>query len=455
LPAPLPPETTAAIVLLFLQGFTRDAIADTLHIGQGTVSNELRNLKNNIGEPAFNILKELGKYLQQNNVSFDDAIIGFHVKALLKNLGVDVERIKDFVEGFYAACVQKGVEPTIAITTVKKIIDIENDAQIVVEELPQKYQNILNQIKITEEKLATLNEAITKTRNDKAVILRELNKKILELEQRYAHLYQKYQVSMQKVNFYNKIFESLKLQNIPIRDTVKFAKMMTNAENLGYDEKIIISQIQASKNYHEDLKKIQEMIQQLQAQLTSARSELQAILKQKAEVSEEVELLQHDKFVVTRQVKECKREISLLTSMFIEEQKAMLRSFYQNIDQAKSKALTEFQYFSSDMKETWEGFIEQEKLDAQNSRLRLDDSCQKLNDKCIEYGQIKNHAILAKIIEGTGDPHEILSAMVLILQRFKVWVGKSELKSKGFIFRLVDTLIKNIQEAWNDISKNN
>jgi len=58
MPAPLPPETTAAIVLLFLQGFTRDAIADTLHIGQGTVSNELRNLKNTIGEPAFSYFSQ-------------------------------------------------------------------------------------------------------------------------------------------------------------------------------------------------------------------------------------------------------------------------------------------------------------------------------------------------------------------------------------------------------------
>ena len=230
---------------------------------------------------------------------------------------------------------------------------------------------------------------------------------------------------------------------------------MANTQNLGYDEKIIISQIHTSQTHHEDLKKMQDEMQQLQVHLRSAKSELQAILKQKSEVSEEVELLQHDKLVVTRQVKECKREISLLTSTFIEEQKVMQRSFYQNIDQAKLKILTEFQYFSSDMKKEWEGFIEQEKLDAQNSRLRLDESCHKLNDKCVEYGQIKNHAILAKIIEGTGDPHEILLAMVMILQRFKVWVGKSELKYKGFIFRLVDTLIKNIQEALNDISKNN
>ena len=455
MPASLPPETIAAIVLLFLQGITRDTIADTLKISQGTVSNLLRNLKNTIGEPAFNILKGLGKHLQQNDVSFDDAIIGFHIKSLLKKLGVDVEKIKSFVEGFYSACIQNGVQPTVAITTVKKIIDIEKDAQIPFEELPQKYQDILNQIKAAEEKLSTLNETIAKTRNDKAAIIREFNKKILELEQRYKPLYQKYQVSVQKVDFYNKIFESLKLQNISIEETAKFSKMMANAQKLGYDEKILISQIQSSKTHHEELKKIQEMIQHLQEQLRSAKSELEAILKQKAEVSEEVDLLQQDKLVVTKQVKACKREISILTSMFIEEQKGMLRSFYQNIDQAKSKALTELQYFSSDMKKAWEGFIEQEKLDAQNARLRLDESCQKLNDKCVEYGQIKNHAILAKIIEGTGDPHEILSAMVLILQRFKIWVGKSELKSGEFIFRLTDTLIKNIHEAWNDISKNN
>jgi len=455
MPASLPTETIAAIVLLFLQGITRDEIADTLKISQGTVSNQLRNLKNTIGEPAFNILKELGKYLQQNNVSFDDAIIGFHVKALLKKLGIDVEKIKDFVEGFYAACVQNGVQPTVAITTVKRIIDIEKDAQIPFEELPQKYQNILDQIKTSEDTLATLNETIAKTKKDKTVMVKELNEKITQLEQMYENLYQKYHVSVQKLNFYTGIFESLTKINIPIEDTEKFAQMMANAQNLSYDEKIIISQIQASKTHHEDLKKIQKDMQHLQEQLRSAKSELEALLKQKAEVSEEVDLLQQDKLVVTKQVKACKREISLLTSMFIEEQKVMLRSFYQNIDQAKSKALTEFQYFSSDMKEAWEKFIEQEKLDAQNSRLRLDESCQKLNDKCIEYGQIKNHAILAKIIEGTGDPYEILSAMVMILQRFQVWVGKSKLKSKEFIFRLVDTLIKNIHEAWNDISKNN
>jgi len=455
MPAPLPPETIAAIVLLFLQGITRDAIADTLKISQGSVSNVLRNLKNTIGEPAFNILKELGKHLQQNDVSFDDAIIGFHVKSLLKKLGIDVEKIKSFVEGFYSACIQNAVQPTVAITTVKKIIDIEKDAQIPFEELPQKYQNILDQIKTAEDTLATLNETIAKTKKDKTAMVKELNEKILELEQRCEHLYQKYQVSVQKVDFYNKIFESLKLQNIPIEETAKFAKMMANAQNLSYDEKIIISQIQSSKNHNEELREIQDRIKHLQEQLRSAKSELEAILKQKTAVSEEVELLRQDKLVVTKQVKACKQEISLLTSTFIEEQKVMLRSFHQNIDQAKSKALTEFQYFSSDMKEAWEKFIEQEKLDAQNSRLRLDESCQKLNDKCIEYGQIKNHAILAKIIEGTADPHEILSAMVMILQRFQVWVGKSELKSKEFIFRLTDTLINKIQEAWNDISKNN
>jgi len=454
MPASLPTETIAAIVLLFLQGITRDEIADTLKISQGTVSNVLRNLKNIIGEPAFNILKGLGKHLQQNDVSFDDAIIGFHVKSLLKKLGIDVEKIKDFVEGFYAACVQNNVEPTIAIKTVKKIIDIENDAQITFEELPQKYKHILNQIKAAEEKLATLNETIAKIKNDKTAIIREFNKKILELEQRYEHLYQKYHVSVQKVDFYNKIFESLKQQNIPIEDTEKFAKMMAKAQNLGYDAKIIISQIQASQTHHKDLKKMQEEMQQLQAHLRSAKSELGAILKQKEEVSEEVELLYNERLLVKKQVKAHKQEIYLLTTLFKEQQEKMLQSYCQNITQAKLKALTEFQYCSSDMKVVWEKFIEQQKLDAQNASLRLDESCQKLNDKCIEYGQIKNHAILAKIIEGTGDPHEILSAMMMILQRFKVWVGESELKSSEFIFRLTDTLIKYIQEAWNDISKN-
>jgi len=105
MPSSLPPETIAAIAILFLQGLVRDAIANTLGIGQGTVSNVLQNLKKIIGEPTFNILKELGKHLQKNHIEFDDAIIGFHVKSLLKKLGVDVEKITSFVEEFYAECV--------------------------------------------------------------------------------------------------------------------------------------------------------------------------------------------------------------------------------------------------------------------------------------------------------------------------------------------------------------
>ena len=81
MPAPLPPEITAAIIILFLEGLTRDAIADKLGISQGSVSNVLNNLKNIIGESTFNILKELGKHLQQNDVSFDNAIIGFNIKS--------------------------------------------------------------------------------------------------------------------------------------------------------------------------------------------------------------------------------------------------------------------------------------------------------------------------------------------------------------------------------------
>jgi len=455
MPSPLPPETIAAIIISFLQGLTRDAIADKLGISQGSVSNVLQNLKNTIGEPTFKILKELGKHLQQNDVSFDDAIIGFHIKSLLKKLGIDVEKIKSFVEGFYTACIQNGVQPTVAIITVKRIIDIEKDAQIPFEDLPQKYQDILNQIKTAEDKLATLNETIAKTKNDKAAIIRELNYKIKQLEQKYENLYRRCHVSEQKLEFYTGIFESLKHQNIPIEDTEKFAKMMANAQNLGYDEKTLISQILASTTHREELNKIQKELQQLQAQLRSAKSELEAILKQKTEVSEEVEQLQHERLLLKKQVHAHKQEIHLVTTLFKEQQEEMLQSYYQNITQAKLKALTEFHYFSSDMKAAWEKFIEQEKLEAQNNHLRLDESYQKLAEKCVELGKIKNHILLAKLIDGTADTQETLLAMMFVFQRFRVFVSKSKFKSKGLLLQIIGTLIKKIQEEFDEFSKNN
>jgi hypothetical protein len=455
MPASISPETRAAIVILFLQGIIRDKIAKTLDISQGTVSNELQNLKNTIGEPSFNLLKELGKYLQKNHIQFDDAIVGFHVKSLLKNLGVDVDRITDFVEGFYNACVQNGVAPTVAIKTVKRIIDIEKEAQIPFEELPKKYQNILNQIKAAEETLAALNAEITNTENEKTRKKIEFEEKIKLLTRKHDEMYTKHNTSEKKVNFFTDVFESLKSKKVPIEDTEEFAKMMADAKNLHYSVKSIISQIQASKTHDKVLKKTQDMTQQLQGQIRTEISELKAIKKQKAEALGEVKSLKNQEIVLKRIVQDRKEDVILLTKLSKSQLDEMLQSFLQNITQASSKVSTEFQYLASETKEALEAFIEQEKLDAQNARIQLDESCQKLNEKCEEFGRIKSHTLLIKLIDGTGDPSEILLAMMFVFQRFREFVNKSQFKSKGLLLQILATLIKKTQEEFDELSKNN
>jgi len=125
------------------------------------------------------------------------------------------------------------------------------------------------------------------------------------------------------------------------------------------------------------------------------------------------------------------------------------------MDQTRSKVTTEFQYLFSDTRKSWEQFIEQEKLEAQNTRIRLDESYQKLNEKCVEFGRIKNHTILVKLIDGTADPSEILLAMMFVFQRFRCFVSKSKFKSKGLLLRIIGTLINKIQEEFDEFSKNN
>ena len=150
-----------------------------------------------------------------------------------------------------------------------------------------------------------------------------------------------------------------------------------------------------------------------------------------------------------------KEEVILLTELFKKQLEEMLQSYLQNMNQAKSKATTEFQYLVSETRESWEQFIEQEKLEAQNTRIQLDESCQKLNEKCVEVGRIKNHTILVNLIDGTADPTEILLAMMFVFQRFRGFVGKSKFKSKGLLLQITGTLINKIQEEFDELSKNN
>jgi len=347
------------------------------------------------------------------------------------------------------------VQPTVAITTVKRIIDIEKDIQIPFEELPQKYQNILDKIKTAEETLATLKAEILNTKNEKTAKIIELEEKIKLLTNQHGNLHLKYHTSEKEVIFFTELFESLKKKKIPIEDTEKFAKMISNAKNLGYGEKIIISQIQANKTHREDLKQAQYELHQLQEQTKSSNSELNALQKQKIQVWGEIESLKSQQILLKKKVQDRKEEVILLTDLFKKQLEEMLQSYLQNMNQAKSKATTEFQYLVSDTRESWEQFIEQEKLEAQNARLRLDDSYKKLNEKCVEFGRIKNHTILVKLIDGTADPPEILLAMMFVFQRFRAFVSKSKFKSKGLLLQIIGTLINKIQEEFDELSKDN
>lgn len=451
----MPKEISIAIIILFLEGYLRDEIAKELDISQGKVSSVLGDLKKSIGESLYEFLKEFGKSLRKNKLRIDDAIIGFHIKSLLTKIGVDVEKVKGFVEGFYSACIQNGVEPAAAITIVKKVIDIQKNEKISFEEISEKYQKIIEKIKIAENKLAKLENDITITEQEKSSKIKIFNEKIEEITKKHNELFLKYNTNEKKVMRFDRIFTSLEKKNIPIEDTEKFDKMMENAKRQNYDENKIMNQIMETDRHQDSLKNAKNELCIIEEKISSLKPELASLQSQKNEDLEEISNLKDEIASLNQIINSKRKEVTLLTDLFQKQLEDMLESFSQKMANAKNHALTEFQYLVSDTRKSWESFIEQEKLDAQSTKMNLDQSCNKLNEKCVEFGKLKSNGILMKIIEGTGDPHEVLLAMMIILQRFRAYVSKSKFESREMIQRITATLIGKIQEDLDALSKDN
>ena len=120
------------IIQYYLQGLSRDEIAENTGVGEGTVSNKLKEWKKRISGPDIEDLRQFVVITRKSGMTIKQLAKGFRTLQILKGLGLtdksqdidsDLDSLTFFVNEICKKCNEHGITPNILTDWVTDLID--------------------------------------------------------------------------------------------------------------------------------------------------------------------------------------------------------------------------------------------------------------------------------------------------------------------------------------------
>jgi hypothetical protein len=154
----IPSYEENCIIQYWLRGYTRDEIAQLFDKSKGTVSNIWAKYRNKIGHYEADALRELGKELRRQNMTAENCAIGFRVFNIMKKLGIQEEKIEEFLTTVFELSQKIGIFPEFLKEALIEIVKISQTMPI--SDIPFHLQKMREEIEETENKKKKLEEEI-------------------------------------------------------------------------------------------------------------------------------------------------------------------------------------------------------------------------------------------------------------------------------------------------------
>ncbi|MFZ0510647.1 MAG: hypothetical protein WAM14_03495, partial [Candidatus Nitrosopolaris sp.] len=97
MPAAIDPVIKKQAIVQYLQGVSRDRIAAENDIGTGTVSNIIEEWKRGVQGSDYESVRDLAIHCKKQGVNLGDLVSALRIKNYIKQLGVDEERVEQFI----------------------------------------------------------------------------------------------------------------------------------------------------------------------------------------------------------------------------------------------------------------------------------------------------------------------------------------------------------------------
>ena len=140
----------------WIQGISRDKIAENNDIGRGTVTNIIEQFKTNV--PDIDLMRETSLQIKKEDLEIFSFAASLRLRRLLEDLEITEDQIENFLEEINIYCFKQQITPKDFILKIKQVSNLAMDLQTPIHKLPSfvnqlsvQKNNIERQIAINKE----------------------------------------------------------------------------------------------------------------------------------------------------------------------------------------------------------------------------------------------------------------------------------------------------------------
>jgi len=219
------------VIRLYLQGLSRNDIARTCGLSQGTVSNIIDEWKRSLDIPDVQSLRDLAVNLRRCGINAAQCAQGLRILNTMKKLGVNQNQVESFMIEVYGYCQRIGLAPQDIASNLQALINLSKD--IPFSKIPEHIKEKKKEKTQLEENIKTLEE-MKDTLKIETLTAKELRDVSLQEEK----------TTTAELKEYSNFKTELRKYGIPIDDLPKMIQLLYGIRQHGYDVEKILSEYQ-------------------------------------------------------------------------------------------------------------------------------------------------------------------------------------------------------------------
>ena len=219
------------VIRLYLQGLSRNDIARTCGVGEGTVSNVIDEWKRSLDIPDVQSLRDLAVNLKRYGIDAAQCAQGFRILNTMKKLGVNQNQVESFLDEVYEYCQRIGLVPQDIASNLEALINLSKD--IPFSKIPDHIKEKKKEKTQLEENIKTLEE-----RKDSLKIERSTAKELRDVS------LQEEKTTTAELKEYSNFKTELRKYGISKDDLPKLVQVLYGIRQHGYDVEKVLSEYQ-------------------------------------------------------------------------------------------------------------------------------------------------------------------------------------------------------------------
>ena len=139
------------VIRRYLQGESRNDIARTCGLGEGTVSNIVDEWKHSLGIPDVQSLRELAVNLKRCGIDAPQCAEGLKILNTIRKLGVLENEFQSFITDIYQYCQRFGLTPQEIASNLHAVMNLSKEIPFA--KMPEHIEEKKNEISRLDEKI--------------------------------------------------------------------------------------------------------------------------------------------------------------------------------------------------------------------------------------------------------------------------------------------------------------